>query len=215
MSRRLVVFDLDGTLVDSSHDLADAVNAMLAVLAPNAAALPLSAIRSFVGNGASSLVRRSLDAAGLDLATGDALPRFMEAYEQRLLRHTRLYGGIREALDALSGARLAVLTNKPGAFSRTILAGLGVGDRFEHVWGPDDAGARKPDPEGLRRMLEVTDTPPSDACLVGDSPIDVATARAASLRAVGVTWGFDPARLRDSAPDALVDDPRGLPAVLL
>jgi phosphoglycolate phosphatase len=210
----LVVFDLDGTLVDSSGDLSAAVNAMLAELAPGQPALDLGTVRSFVGNGAAALVRRSLDQAGLAIDTQAALPVFLKAYSARLLDSTRLYEGVRPMLDALRGRTLAVLTNKPGGFSREILAGLGVLDRFVEAWGPEDAGAKKPDPAGLVRLLERCGVRPADAVLVGDSPIDVATARAAGVASIGVLWGFDPGSLRGQQPDVEVADPAGIEAAL-
>jgi phosphoglycolate phosphatase len=212
--RRLIVFDLDGTLVDSSGDLAAAVNVMLAELVPDTPPLPLDAVRSFVGNGASVLVRRSLDAAGMAVETQDALPVFMKAYAEMLLATTRLYDGVDGMLDALRGQPLAVLTNKPGPFSRDILEGLGVIDRFEAVWGPDDASARKPDPAGLVRLVEHCRHRLEEAVLVGDSAIDVATARAAGVPAIGVAWGFDPSSLRAAEPDLEIAAPRDLPAAL-
>lgn len=208
--KRLVVLDLDGTLVDSTRDLAAAVNAALARVAPGTPALPVEAVRSFVGDGARVLVERSLGRAGLPHAPEQVLPVFLEVYRGCLLDTTRLYPGVLEELDRLRPRTLAVLTNKPGDLSRTILAGLGVADRFARIWGAGDFPGRKPDPAGLLRLLQELAVPPLEAVVVGDSPVDVQTARAAGVAVIGVTWGLDPARLREAGPDSLIDHPREL-----
>jgi phosphoglycolate phosphatase len=205
---RLLVFDLDGTLVDSSRDIAAAANAALGRLAPGAAAIPLDAILSFVGEGAWLLVERCLRHAGLDLSADEVLPVYLECYAERLLDTTRLYPGVTEALDGLAGSALAVLTNKPGGFSRTILEGLGVADRFARVWGAGDVPSRKPDPAGLFRLMAETGALPGETWMVGDSATDVDVARAAGVRVAGVTWGFHPGALRAAGPDRLIDHPR-------
>jgi phosphoglycolate phosphatase len=210
---RLVVFDLDGTLVDSSRDLAAAANAALARLAPGTPPLPQSVVRSFVGDGAAILVARCLTRAGLALPVEEVVPVFLEAYRGCLLETTTLYPGVAEALDALRGRTLAVLTNKPGDMSRAILAGLRVAERFARIWGGGDVPGRKPDPAGLLRLLDELGVAASDAVLVGDSGIDVRTGRAAGVATVGVRYGFDPASLEADTPDVLIDDLRRLPAV--
>ena len=203
-SRRLVVFDLDGTLVDSARDLASGVNAMLARLRPGSPPVPLPAVQSFIGNGARTLVSRVLAHVGLETPIDEALPAFLAEYRLRLLETTRLYPGMRELLEGLQGQALAVLTNKPGDMSRTLLAGLGVAPLFFRVQGGGDAPGRKPDPAGLRGLMQEAQADAASTTLVGDSAIDVRTARAAGVEAVGVSWGFDPEGLRAEAPDALV-----------
>jgi phosphoglycolate phosphatase len=210
----LVVFDLDGTLIDSARDLATSVNAALARLAPAAPAVPLEKVRTFIGDGAAMLVARTLADAGVSLALEVALPVFLECYGTRLLDTTRLYPGVAEALDALRDRTLAVLTNKPGDMSRRILEGLGVAGRFARIWGAGDVPAKKPDPAGLQRLLGESGVAPAAAVLIGDSAIDVRTGRAAGVRTVGVTYGLDPEGLRAEAPDDLIDDLRALPALL-
>jgi phosphoglycolate phosphatase len=205
---RLLVFDLDGTLVDSSRDIAAAVNAALARVSPATAPLPLDAILSFVGEGAGLLIERSLRHAGLGLSTEEVLSVYVDCYRERLLDTTRLYPGVEEALDALAGATLAVLTNKPGDMSRTILEGLGVASRFARVWGAGDVRSRKPDPAGLLGLMSELGASASETWMVGDSATDVGVARAAGARAAGVTWGFHPAALLAAAPDRVL----GLPA---
>ena len=211
---RLLVFDLDGTLVDSSRDLAAATNAALQRVAPGAPEIPLDVVTGFVGEGARLLVERALRHAGVERPAEDVLPVFFECYGERLLETTRLYDGVADALDAVAEHTLAVLTNKPGPFSRTILEGLGVASRFARVWGAGDVPARKPDPAGLLRLVEELGTSRADAWLIGDSAVDVRTARAAGVRAAGVTWGLDPAGVRQAAPDRLLQHPREIAALL-
>jgi phosphoglycolate phosphatase len=211
---RLLVFDLDGTLVDSVRDLAVAANEAIAKVAPGSRVVPLEAVVSYVGEGARLLVERCLRHAGLDVPPEAVLPVFFETYSVHLLDTTRLYPGVTEALDAVSGATLAVLTNKPGDFSRTILEGLGVAPRFARVWGYGDVPSRKPDPSGLLRLIDELGATPADTWMIGDSTIDVRTARAAGVRACGVTWGLDPAGVRTAGPDLLIDDAAGFARLL-
>jgi phosphoglycolate phosphatase len=212
---RLVVFDLDGTLVDSLRDLAAAVNDTLAAVAPGQGPLPVDEVRGFVGEGARVLLERSLRRAGVERPADAVMPLFLERYRARLTETTRLYPGAREALDRLSGkAVLAVLTNKPSEMSRVLLAALGVDGRFARIWGPGDVPARKPDPSGLLALMSLFDATPAGTVMVGDSAVDVRTARAAGVRAVGVTFGLHPESLRAERPDLLVDDLRELPVLL-
>ena len=189
MTPRLVVFDLDGTLIDSRRDLADAMNALLVEL--GAAPLPVDAVARMVGEGAAVLVRRALTAAGLDPAAPGALDRFLAHYERRLLVHTQPYGGTREALLALQTiCPLAVLTNKPTRPTVSILEGLELAGFFSWVIGGDTAHGRKPDPSGLRWLMEQAEAAPSETILVGDSPIDRETASRAGARICLVRYGF-------------------------
>jgi phosphoglycolate phosphatase len=206
----LLVFDLDGTLVDSSRDIAASVNAALAQAAPGAAEIPLEVILSFVGEGARLLVERSLREARLDLSADELLPVYLECYAMRLLDTTRLYPGIAEALEALDGTTLAVLTNKPGDLSRAILEGLGIAGCFARVLGAGDVPSRKPDPAGLLQLMAWARALPGETWMVGDSATDVDVARAAGVGAAGVTWGFNPGALRAAGADRLIDDPREL-----
>lgn len=212
--RALIVFDLDGTLVDSSRDLANAVNAALQRIDPSAPSLALDVVRSFIGSGARNLVARSLVHAGVALPPEDALPLFLEEYARRLTEHTRFYPGVEDALDRLSAHPLAVLTNKPGDMSRRILDVLGAGPRFFRVYGGGDLPSRKPDPDGLMRLMAQAMATPRTTVMVGDSAIDVRTGRAAGARTVGVRYGFDPESLVSEPPDALVDGLQELPAFM-
>ena len=209
---RLVVFDLDGTLVDSAHDIAASVNAALARLAPASPPVPLERVVGFVGDGARVLIERVLRHQGLALSPEAVLPVYLDCYRDLMLDTTRLYPGIEEALAVLAsaGCRLAVLTNKPGDLSRLILQGLGVAPRFTRILGSGDTPARKPDPAGLLALMTQLGAQPSETWLVGDSPTDVLTARAAGVRVAGVRWGFDVAALVAAAPDRVLAHPREL-----
>ncbi len=210
---RLLVFDLDGTLVDSSRDLAAATNAAVRRVAPEAPPLPVEKVCTFVGNGARVLIERTLDHAGIDRAVDDVLPVFLECYGHCLLDTTRPYAGIVEALEALDGLPCAVLTNKPGPFARRILDGLDLAARFARIRGAGDVPAHKPDPRGLEQVMEELESTPAETWMIGDSPVDVRTARAAGVRVAGVSWGLAPEGLRREAPDRLIDDPRDLVAL--
>ena len=214
MTRALIVFDLDGTLVDSSQDLADAVNAALRRMDKGALPLDLDVVRSFIGSGARNLVARSLVHAGVALPPDDALSIFLEEYERRLTVHTRFYPGVEETLDRLAAHPLAVLTNKPGDLSRRILDALGAGARFFRVYGGGDLPSRKPDPEGLLRLMAESMATPRTTVMVGDSSIDVRTGRGAGAWTVGVRYGFDPESLASEPPDALLDRFDQLPAFM-
>lgn len=186
---RLVVFDLDGTLIDSRQDLADAANAL--IVERGGSPLPVDAVTGMVGEGAALLVRRALTAAGLAPDLDSALPRFLALYDERLLAHTRLYPGTMEALDAMAArATLAVLTNKPQRPTETILRGLQLDGYFEHVIGGDTPLGRKPDPAGLRQVMASAGAPAAGTILIGDSAIDLRTARAAGVRVCLVRYGF-------------------------
>jgi phosphoglycolate phosphatase len=212
---RLVVFDLDGTLVDSSRDIAAALDAALQRLRPGTLRIPLERVLDFVGEGARLLIERSLAHATLALPVDEVLAVYLDCYRERLLDTTRLYPGMAKALAAFgpAGPALGVLTNKPGDMSRTILKGLGVADRFARILGAGDVPARKPDPAGLLGLLDELGIPAAEAWIVGDSATDVRTGRAAGVRVAGVAWGFHPAGLRAAGPDRILEDPRELPSL--
>jgi len=203
----LVAFDLDGTLVDSSGDLADSGNALLASY--GAPPLPAGAVVAMVGDGARELVRRLLTARGLETPLDAALSKFLELYDERLLATTRLYDGIVPLLEHLhTRARLAVLTNKPSAPSERLLSGLGIRDFFDDVIGGDATFGRKPNPEGLVALMKRASVEPARTLMVGDSVTDLRTARQAGVPACLVRYGFGFAQVPEgeSATAAFVVD---------
>jgi phosphoglycolate phosphatase len=184
-----IVFDLDGTLVDSHRDIANAANALVEELGGQR--LPDAAIVAMVGEGAALLVRRALAAAGLDPATPGALDRFLVLYDARLLEHTRPYDGTLEVLAGL-GARIpmAVLTNKPQRPTERILDELRLRQYFGEVIGGDTPLGRKPDPAGLLHLAQSVGVPADHTVMIGDSPVDLQTARNAGTRVCLVRYGF-------------------------
>ncbi len=189
----LVVFDLDGTLVDSRQDLADSTNAVLESF--GAPPLPLDRVVMMVGEGARVLVQRALEAAALNADLDDALGRFQAHYRTRLLATTRPYPGISEMLTELAAvATLAVLTNKPLAPSQLLLEAFGWSPLFLSVIGGDSAHGRKPDPSGLQHLMALADATPESTLLVGDSMVDVETARRAGTGICVAQYGFGNAR---------------------
>jgi phosphoglycolate phosphatase len=202
----LLIFDLDGTLIDSRLDLAQAVNAALEnVGMPR---ILNETVYSYVGNGAPVLMRRALGEAAAEAQVEQALRFFLEYYWEHKLDFTTLYPGVRESLDRLraDGVALAVLTNKPVRISRAILDGLGLGAHFLQVYGGNSFESRKkPDPVGIEMLLAETGAAPSRTIMVGDSAVDVLTARNAGVGSCGVTYGFQPETLVEEPPDILVD----------
>lgn len=214
----LVVFDLDGTLVDSSRDLADSGNALLASYGQTG--LPRDAIVRMVGDGARELVRRLLAAAGVDVPLDAALERFLALYGDRLLATTRPYQGVEDVLDTLgsSGCRLAVLTNKPADATLRVLEGLALDRYFADVIGGDGPFPRKPDPQGLAHLIARAGTVASETMMVGDSVADLRTAHAASVPACLARYGFGFAQVpADELAGAryLIDSPVQLLDVLI
>lgn len=209
---RLVVFDLDGTLVDSIGDIARSANDALAERYGPEAALPVDTVRSFVGGGARLLVLRCLDALGQPPGHVDEVfDRFLHIYRSRLVETTRLYEGMREALDVIGRhATLAVLTNKPGVMSRVIVRELGLEGRFLGVVGGDDLATRKPDPEGLRHLAARANVRIEDTALVGDSAVDIQTSRNAGALAIGVLWGYDRGGVERENHGVRVETPKAL-----
>jgi len=209
MTGDLLVFDLDGTLVDSQRDLTEAVNATRAWM--GLAPLPAESVSRYVGNGAPVLVQRALpDAGEEDWSRG--LKYFLEYYREHMLDSTRLYPGVREALDELhaAGVPLAVLTNKPIHSRLQMLEGLQLDLHFFRVYGGNSFPEKKPDPAGLNALIAESGVERGRTIMVGDSAVDVQTARNAGTQACGVRWGFQPETFVASPPDFLIDDMREL-----
>jgi phosphoglycolate phosphatase len=185
----LIVFDLDGTLIDSRLDLAESANELLVSL--GAGPLPVDAIAGMIGEGARVLVSRVLKAAGMGADPQALLARFLEIYDRRLTNHTRLYPGLESALASVAGrSALALLTNKPKHHTRRLLEAFGVASRFRWVIGGDSGFPRKPDPASLQYLIGEAGTTPETTLFVGDSMVDVETARRAGVRVCVAAYGF-------------------------
>ena len=210
---KLLVFDLDGTLIDSRLDLIHSVNAMLRHL--DRPELPGDVVASYVGDGAPMLVRRALGDPEDEAFFDRGLQYFLDYYREHKLDFTHLYDGVTEALVSMqsrngSPRQLAVLTNKPVNPSRAIVDALGLGGFFVSVYGGNSFPTKKPDPQGLLTILKETGSAPEESLMIGDSSIDIVTGRNANLWTCGVTYGFAPHTLPDAKPDVVVDTPREL-----
>jgi phosphoglycolate phosphatase len=198
---QLVIFDLDGTLIDSRLDLAHAVNAMRAHMGREP--LEFELIYSYVGNGAPVLMRRALGPEASEAEVERALQYFLAWYGDHKLDNTCLYPGVGDALDRLraAGIPLAVLTNKPVRISRAIVEGLGVGGHFFRVYGGNSFPEKKPHPIGVDTLMEESGAERAHTLVVGDSGVDVRTARNAGVPVYGVTYGFAPETFETDPPD--------------
>jgi len=201
----LLIFDLDGTLIDSRLDLANAVNATRAHMGMEP--LANEQVYAYVGNGAPVLIRRALGEQTGEADLEKALAFFLEFYRHHDLDHTVLYPGVKEALDRMraAGKRMAVLTNKPVRMSRHIIEGLGVGEHFFQIYGGNSFEHKKPHPMGVEALMQEAGVGKSDTLMVGDSSVDVQTARNAGVRCCDVTCGFQPETLVYPAPELLFD----------
>jgi phosphoglycolate phosphatase len=209
---RLLVFDLDGTLVDSKQDLALSVNAMRAEM--GLAPLALDTITSYIGQGVTLLVRRSLGTIATSENVEKGLAFFLAYYRDHMLDHTAPYPGVTEALEKLSDHKLAVLTNKPVNFSREMLTRLGLATYFAYIYGGNSFPQKKPDPIGLYKLMEDLQISAHATLMVGDSDTDILTGRNAGVWTCGVTYGFGAHTLQTVSPDLVIDDMRELPPLL-
>jgi phosphoglycolate phosphatase len=209
---RLLVFDLDGTLIDSKQDLVNSVNATREWL--GLGPLPHDTISSYVGNGAPVLIRRAIGPDYSDEEHAQALEFFLTYYRAHKLDHTRFYPGVREALDAFGDRTLAVLTNKPVRITNEILQELGVARYFRHVYGGNSFETKKPHPEGVLNILRDAGVEPDEAIMVGDSDVDVLTGRNAGIFTCGVSYGFAPHTFELTPPDVVVHSMGELAALL-
>lgn len=185
---RALVFDLDGTLIDSKMDLVNSVNATLREMKREA--LPTEVVASYVGSGAPVLIRRALGGNPSEEELRRALAFFLVHYDEHKLDETRLYPGVAETLAELKSMPMSVLTNKPVKISVRILEGLGVSQYFRCIYGGNSFETKKPDPEGARHILSELNVAPEETAMVGDSEVDVQTARNAGMRSVIVNFGF-------------------------
>ncbi len=202
--KRLILYDLDGTLVNTEQDIADAVNVMLTTM--HAPPLPTSQIRAFVGRGLDDLVRQTLrteDPARIQ----EGIERFGAHYARHLADTSRPYPYAIELLDYFRGRPQVILTNKPGRFSHELLRALGLSGYFSAVIAGDSGYPKKPHPAGIQALLRSYEVPPQDALLIGDSLVDIRTGRNADVPTVVIGHGFtDRAELERAVPDLLVQN---------
>jgi len=204
----LVIFDLDGTLVDTAPDIAGALAAALATV--GVAAPPLAVVKEMVGDGARELIRRALAHAGAEADVDELFGALLAHYRAHVSERSSVYPGVAEALAALRarGVASAVVTNKPGDIARRLLADLALVDPFVGIIGDGDGFARKPDPAAALSLIAGRGTRPGRAAVVGDGLPDVRMARAAGARAIAAAWGYvAPERLAAETPDELARTP--------
>ena len=222
---KLLVFDLDGTLIDSAQDLCNSVNATLENY--GRAHLSDEVIAGYIGNGALTLVRRAFAADdGIEPSEellAQAYKFFLDYYREHKLDYTYAYEGVLEALDALHKVHdqvdapqrlLAVLTNKPVRPAQAICEALGLAPYFLHIFGGNSFATKKPDPEGLLALMNHAGARPAETVMIGDSQVDVLTARNAGAWSIGCTFGLAPGSLEAIPPDILVDSPADWTAAL-
>jgi phosphoglycolate phosphatase len=181
--------------------------------------LPNDVISSYIGNGAPMLVRRSLGDPDDESFVQEALLYFLSYYREHKLDTTYVYEGIKEALSAIQNCphgqphKMAVLSNKPVVPSRAIVDALGLGPYFFQVYGGNSFHTKKPDPAGVQALLHEAGAQPEETVIIGDSDIDILTARNAGIYSLGVTYGLAPHTLEDAPPDVLIDHPHELTTV--
>jgi phosphoglycolate phosphatase len=210
---RAFLFDLDGTLIDSKLDLVNSVNFMLREMQRDV--LPLATVASYIGHGAPRLVA---DALGPDAAEADrkrGLEIFLAHYSEHNLDATRAYPGVVEGLEALQDRPMAVLTNKPAKMSVEILEALGLLKFFRSVYGGDSFEKKKPDPAGALFILKGLGTLPQESAMVGDSDVDIKTARNAGMFAIAVNYGFGQHDCQAQPADLYVDSLQGIAALMM
>jgi len=217
---KLLIFDLDGTLVDSRQDLSNSINAMLRHYGKTE--LPCDVIASYIGDGAPMLVRRALGDPDDEGLVPEAINFFLAYYREHKLDNTYVYEHVIEALGQLAASsngsgprKLAVLSNKPVHPSRAICEALGLSKFFFQVYGGNSFHTKKPDPLGVETLLGEADARPEEAVIIGDSDIDVITARNSGIYSVGVSYGLAPHTLQAAPPDVLVDSAREWATVFL
>jgi phosphoglycolate phosphatase len=201
----LLIFDLDGTLIDSKLDLAHSVNAARAHM--GLGPLNLTLILQYVGHGAPMLMRKAMGPEASEAQVAEALEAFLDYYRQHSLDRTQPYPGVRESLERLhaAGKLLAVLTNKPVEESRKVLEGVTLAPLFFQVYGGNSFAAKKPDPAGVHQLMTEAGMGRDRTLMVGDTSVDVETARNAGILVCGVRYGFQPESFENVPPDLLVD----------
>lgn len=213
---RLLVFDLDGTLIDSRTDLVQSVNATMRHYGRKD--LPGDVIASYIGDGANMLIRRALGDPDDEHLVNEALAWFLAYYREHKLDFTTTYPGVLESLNSLAAQpeppAMAVLTNKPVHPSVAIVNALGLAPYFFRVYGGNSFHSKKPDPHGLLTLIQEAGTLPENTIMIGDSDVDVLTAQNAGVWSVGCLFGLAPHTLATDPPDVLVTSPHEWPLTL-
>lgn len=206
---RLIVFDLDGTLIDSRKDLTNSINAMLTKFGRDA--LPEEIIATYIGDGAGMLVRRALGDPEDEPLVENALQHFLAHYREHKLDFTYVYAGVFESLDAMRTApdgtarKMAVLTNKPVGPSVAICDALGLSPYMFRIYGGNSFASKKPEPEGLNALIREAGVAPGETLMIGDSSVDILTARRAGAWVIGCRFGLSAHTVEDIPSDCLVD----------
>jgi phosphoglycolate phosphatase len=207
---RLIVFDLDGTLIDSRRDLTNSINAMLAEFGRQP--LPEEIIATYIGDGAAMLVRRALGDPDDQPLVNDALEHFLAHYREHKLDYTYVYPGVFQSLDAMrtmadgTPRQMAVLTNKPVRPSAEICEGLGLASYMFRIYGGNSFATKKPEPEGLNTLIREAGVSPGETLMIGDSSVDILTARRAGTWVIGCKFGLSSHTVESIPCDCLVDN---------
>jgi phosphoglycolate phosphatase len=217
MAPPTIVFDLDGTLVDTAPDLIDTLNVIFE--REDMPPVPYDTARNLIGGGARAMIARGIEAEGRVLTPAkleQMFADFIAHYSEHIADRSRAFPGLIEALDTLTarGCRLAVCTNKLEGLSRLLLGKLSLADRFAAICGQDTFGIQKPDPDVLRRTIAAAGGTAQQAIMIGDSLTDVRTARAASIPVIAVDFGYSETPIADCAPDRLISHYAQLPAAI-
>jgi phosphoglycolate phosphatase len=217
MPFKLIIFDLDGTLVDTARDITEALNH--AIKPHGLGPVSVEETTSLIGEGTTRLIEKALAPLGEKLGEANdeavkaVLKSFLDYYSENLAMHSRLYPNVKETLWKLTVFEKAVLSNKREDLSRRLLEDLGVAGEFTLIAGSDTTSSRKPSPEPVRYVLRATGTRPEDALMIGDSPYDIEAAKGAGVKTVAVTYGYrDRALLKDA--DHVIEDMGELPPLL-
>lgn len=214
---RLIVFDLDGTLIDSRADLASSVNGMLRHFHRHE--LPEDVIASYIGDGAGMLVRRALGDPDDDALIDEAEAFFLAYYREHKLDNTYVYDGCHAVLQALHEharkPQIALLSNKPVGPSRAICEALGLAKFMFRIYGGDSFPTKKPDPAGLEALIREANVAPHDTVMIGDSDVDVLTAQNVGAYSIGCSYGLSPHSLEVAPPDVLIHKPTDLMPLLM
>ena len=209
---QLLIFDLDGTLVDSEEDLTASVNAVRTQMGFEP--LPRKTICSFVGNGVTTLIQRAMGSSASDEDVQKAVALFLAYYRLHMLDHTIPYPGVHEALEELKDRKLAILTNKPVRFSRDLVGGLGMAHYFSFIYGGDSFEQKKPASVGVVKLMNDTGFSETQTMIIGDSDTDVLTGRNSGILSCGVSYGIGSHTLESTPPDLKIGDLRELVPLL-